>query len=108
MSQSLTVSFGLRYQWQNHIHDGLNFAPRFGLAWSPFKSRKTTIRTGGGAFFSNLTGNLYGNTLRFNGETQESIIIRNAVFPDPFAGNPIISSQQTLVRTLDSISSRHT
>ena len=43
---------------QNGASDGLvttdknDFAPRLGLAWSPFKSRKTVIRSGYGRFFS--------------------------------------------------------
>jgi hypothetical protein len=32
--------------------DKLDFAPRLGLAWSPFKSRRTVIRAGYGRFFS--------------------------------------------------------
>jgi hypothetical protein len=43
---------------QNGASDGLvttdkaDFAPRLGLAWSPFKSRKTVVRAGYGRFFS--------------------------------------------------------
>ena len=68
LSQSLTVSAGLRHEFQNHLKDKINFAPRFGVAWSPFRNRKTTVRTGGGIFFDRLTGNLYENTLRYDGD----------------------------------------
>jgi hypothetical protein len=103
VSQSLTLSLGLRHEFQNHLGDKINFAPRLGIAWSPFKDRKTTIRAGGGIFYSRLSGNLYENTLRYNGVRQESIIIRNPIFnpEDPFAGNPIIDRQRTIIRVLD-------
>src|SRR5262245_64411371 len=82
MRPNLTLSYGLRHEFQSHLVDKLNFAPRFGLAWSPFKDRKTMIRGGAGLFFDRLNGGNYANTIRFNGDTQESFTIRNAVF-DP-------------------------
>ena len=33
----LTVSLGLRHEWQTHLDDPWNFSPRAGFAWSPFK-----------------------------------------------------------------------
>ena len=63
---NLTISAGLRYEFQSHLRDKLNLAPRLGIAWSPSKDRKTTIRTGGGIFFNRLNANLYETTLRFD------------------------------------------
>ncbi|MCG3163847.1 MAG: hypothetical protein JMDDDDMK_05299 [Acidobacteria bacterium] len=113
-SQNLTLSFGLRHEFQQHLQDRFNFAPRFGVAWAPFKDRKTTFRFGGGVFFSRLNPGTYENTLRYDGVTQQSITIRNAAFKcidpnvprtvencDPFAGNPNLDIRNTIVRTLD-------
>jgi hypothetical protein len=96
MSKTLTLSFGLRQELQTRLQDKLNFAPRVGLAWSPFKDRKTNFRAGGGMFYTRLTGGLYENTLRYDGVTQRSIVIRNPQFPDPFAGQPVITTGNTV------------
>ncbi len=105
--QSLTMSFGLRHEFQTHLVDKLNFAPRVGIAWSPFKDRKTTIRTGGGIFYDRLGGGTYANTLRFDGSRQRSYLIRNAIFnpnfnPDNLSGlGPDVQVQSQVRRILD-------
>jgi hypothetical protein len=98
---NLTLSFGLRHEFQSHLQDKINFAPRFGIAWSPFADRKTTIRLGGGIFFARLTSSLYEDTLRYNGTTVQSIVIRNPLYPDPFAGTPLVDPGNTMIRTLE-------
>lgn len=102
VNQKMTVSFGLRHEFQTQLVDKLNFAPRFGLAWSPFRDRKTTFRFGGGLFYSRLASNLYESILRFDGVTQQSILIRNPLYPDPFAGNPNVQISNTVKRVFES------
>src|SRR5262245_32715377 len=99
--QNLTISLGLRHEFQAHVNDQKNFAPRLGLAWSPFKDHKTTARVGGGVFYSRLTDNLYENLLRFDGVTQQSFIIHNPSWPDAFAGGATIDTSRTIKRILD-------
>ena len=101
ISPSLTLSAGLRHEFQSQLNDKNNFAPRAGIAWSPFKDRKTVFRFGGGLFYQRLTGSLYENTLRYDGVTQQSVVILNPLYPDPFAGDPTISITNTVKRTLD-------
>lgn len=101
VSQKLTLSFGLRHEWQTQLPDKLNFAPRLGVAWSPFKGRRTVIRAGAGIFYDRLTARIYETVLHFDGVRQQSIVIRNPLWPDPFAGNPVIDAQRTVRRTLD-------
>jgi outer membrane receptor protein involved in Fe transport len=48
---NLSLSIGLRYNWQNYLHDSNNFAPRFAFAYSAGKKRKTVFRGGAGIFY---------------------------------------------------------
>lgn len=63
----LTLSFGLRYENQTNISSNLNFAPRFGFAYSPgaggAKPPKTVFRGGFGLFYDRFGE---GQTLRAN------------------------------------------
>jgi hypothetical protein len=64
------------------------------------------VRTGGGIFFNRLSGSLFENTLRFDGVSLQSIVIRNPIFDlvNPLAANPgvTIESARTITRSLDS------
>lgn len=52
-SSALTVDFGMRYDYNqmpsSFPQDALNFSPRFGLAWTPFKT--IVVRSGFGIFY---------------------------------------------------------
>ena len=53
---NLSLAMGLRYDRQNYLADGNNFAPRLSFAFAPGKQRKTVIRAGSGIFYDR-TGN---------------------------------------------------
>jgi hypothetical protein len=102
VNPALTLSFGLRHEFQQYLQDKNNLAPRASVAWSPFKDRKTTVRIGGGVFYNRLSANLYENTLRYDGVRQQSLVIQNPSYPDPFAGDPNVLVSGTIRRTLES------
>lgn len=87
---NLTMSFGLRYEAQTNVKNNINFAPRFGFAWSPDynngKNGKTVIRGGFGVFFDRLSENLSLRADRYNGENLQSFVVTDptllAVFPN--------------------------
>jgi len=46
MRSNVTLSVGLRYDWQNYFHDNNDVAPRASIAFSPTESGRTVIRSG--------------------------------------------------------------
>jgi hypothetical protein len=56
LKDTLTLSYGVRHEidtrWYPFPTNKKNFAPRFGLAWDPFKDHMTVIRAGYGLFYS--------------------------------------------------------
>ena len=59
LTSTVAVSFGLRYENQTNIKDNSNFAPRFGIIWSPKAKEKQNplfslprISVGYGIFYS--------------------------------------------------------
>ena len=90
---NLTLSAGVRQEFQTHMADGWNFGPRGGFTWSPFKSGKTTVRAGAGVFYDWLESETFEQTLRVDGARQQDLVIVNPGYPDPFSGG---LSQQVL------------
>ncbi len=83
IARSLLLSYGLRYEAQTLIPDQHNWSPRFTATWSPFRSGKTTLRTGYGFFTDWIGTGVYEQTLRLDGLRQREINIFNPSFPDP-------------------------
>jgi hypothetical protein len=83
--KDLTISAGLRQEYQTHI-GGFNVGPRGGIAWSPFKSGKTTIRAGGGVFFDWLDTQAYEQGVQLDGAHQQIETIVDPGYPNPTLG----------------------
>lgn len=83
VSRNLTFSPGLRYEAQTHVPDRLNFGPRFGVTWAPFKSGRTTLRSSVGVFYDWLNTGTYQQTLQVDGFRQQEINLFNPSYPDP-------------------------
>jgi hypothetical protein len=96
------LSYGLRFEGQNRIHDHDDWAPRLALAWAPGHSgktlAKTVLRAGYGWFYdrftvpnslTSATGTPYIiQAIHQNGINQQSYVINNPGFFNPNAAEP--------------------
>ena len=76
---NLTLSFGLRFETQNQIHDHGDWAPRVSFAWgidgSQKKAAKTVLRGGFGMFYERFSDTNVVQADRLNGSTQVQYIV---------------------------------
>lgn len=85
---NLSVSLGVRYDWQNYFHDNNNFAPRASFAYAPGNTKKTVIRGGGGLFYDRTGPSPIFDLIRYDGQRLLQYLITNPRFPDPNALGP--------------------
>jgi Carboxypeptidase regulatory-like domain len=84
--QNVTVSYGLRFETQNHFSDHSDFAPRLGVAWgiggNAKNPPKTVLRAGFGMFYDRFAYNLELQQLRYNvnGSLQSEFQVANPQF----------------------------
>jgi len=99
ISKRLTVSYGLRSEFQTNLDGKINLAPRAAVAVRPFKNVESSLRVGAGLFYSRVDTGLTVDALRFDGVRQEELVI---VRPPFFPVVPTIfnrASAQTTLRT---------
>jgi hypothetical protein len=87
--KNLTLTPGVRYELQTHVHDFANLGPRFGVTWAPFAGGQTTLRSSVGLFYDWLPNGTYDQARRVDGFHQQELNIVNPPFPDPGTGSAI-------------------
>ena len=82
----LTVSLGMRYDWQNYFHDDNNVAPRLSVAYAPGAGKTTVLRAGAGVFNDRSGPVVVADVLNSRPEGLTRYIITDPSYPDPFRG----------------------
>jgi hypothetical protein len=94
LSDRLLISPGLRYQIQSHVGDHHAFDPRMSLSYQI--NKMTIVRLGAGMFHQDFSIANFLQLQQLNGLNQTQIVIRNPVYPDPFAGGVAQSTPASL------------
>jgi len=79
-SKRLTLSFGLRHEFQQDIDRQLNLAPRISAAWSPDKDFRSAVRVGAGVFYNRVGTDLLFDTTRLDGLHQQELSFQDPTF----------------------------
>ncbi len=86
---NLSVSYGVRVEGQNHVHQKVNATPRFGFSWDLGKTEKKpplfTVQGGFGLFFQRLPSLDLLQVARLNGVRQVQYVINQ---PDTYPALP--------------------
>jgi len=81
--KGLTLSPGVRYEWENLLEGRHSIGPRVGMTWAPFQSGRTSVRASIGLFYDWVSAGVYEPTLRVDGLRQRELNIVNPPYPDP-------------------------
>ena len=85
---NMTLTPGLRFETQNHIHDRSDFAPRLSYGWAigakGGKPALAVLRAGAGLFYQRFTSDLVLNAARQNGVLDQQYVVQDPDFyPNP-------------------------
>jgi len=84
---NFNISYGLRLEGQNRIHNPLDWEPRIAISWAPGNDGKTPAKTafhaGAGLFDNRFSYSQQEQTIRNNGIAQIGYTVDNPTFYDP-------------------------
>lgn len=95
---NLSLTFGLRYDWQNTLDNRRDLAPRLALAFAPGKRKRTVLRAGAGIFYDNLPRSATEDAMLLDGVRVREIDISYPSYPDPFLGGQVASPAPSVMR----------
>jgi len=93
--ERLSVTAGLRYDWQNVFVDNNNVAPRVSVAFA--MNKKTAIRGGAGVFYDRAGDSAIHEVLRSRENKLQRYIILDPSYPDPFDDGSATSEPRSIV-----------
>ena len=83
LKPNLTLSYGLRFETQNHISDHMDWAPRIAIAWGIGGTQtrpEFVLRAGSGLFYTRFAEGNVLQALRQNGVTEQEYLVANPNF----------------------------
>ncbi|MGC1200422.1 MAG: carboxypeptidase regulatory-like domain-containing protein [Candidatus Acidiferrales bacterium] len=96
---NLTLSYGLRFESQNDIHDHADWAPRLALAWGiggkGKSAPKTVLRAGWGMFYDRFDEEYVLQANRLDGVRQNQYVVYSPDFFPPTVP-PVAGLPQTI------------
>jgi len=96
--QNLSVSLGLRYEWQSNLSNFKNFAPRIAFAYA----RGQTVISGGfGVFYDRQPEIMQQQASLYNGAQGHQVIVENPGYPVPY--DPALPPPPSLLRIAPNI-----
>jgi hypothetical protein len=102
---NMTLSYGLRFETQNDIHDHGDWAPRLAFAWGLGRAKnptpKTVLRVGSGLFYDRFASSSVLQAERLNGVTQQQFIVVN---PDSYPNKPTLTTGSHVSPTIYQVS----
>jgi len=96
-SPSVTLSYGVRYDWQNYFGDTNNLAPRSSIAYAPGAKKTNVIRAGVGVFNDRSGPVAIADLLHYQPGGLVKSVITDPGFPDPYANGPAVAQPPSLV-----------
>lgn len=96
-SPSVTLSYGVRYDWQNYFGDTNNVAPRASIAYAPGARKTNVIRAGAGVFNDRSGPVAIADLLHYQPGGLVKSVITDPGFPDPYANGPAVAQPPSLV-----------
>lgn len=91
----LSITPGIRYDWQNIFTDINNVAPRVSVAYA--FDKKTAIRGGVGVFYDRAGDGPIREVLRSREDRLQRIILLTPSYPDPFGAGTAASTVRSIV-----------
>lgn len=98
LSDRLSITPGVRYDWQNIFTDTNNVAPRLSIAYA--LDKQTAVRGGAGVFYDRAGDGPIREVLRSREERLVRVILLAPAYPDPFTGDGTAATAPRSVVTL--------
>ena len=78
----LTLSYGVRHEYQQHVPQRMQLAPRASFAWAPSDDGNSAVRGGVGLFYTLIPHVLFSDVRRLDGEHGQRLVVeRPSFFP---------------------------